>query len=133
MKILSCLGMFFTAFAFTLQADVLEVTEANYSSVIEQSTQPVVLDVYATWCPPCRKMAPLLEQVSERYSNVQFLKIDFDASPNVAKRYSVSQLPTLLFFVPGKEDPVFRSTGLPSEKALSEKIEKLTKTASNSY
>lgn len=126
MKIRSLLATLSAALALTLHADVLDVTESNFSEMVEQSTQPVVLDIYATWCPPCRRMAPILEQASLRFPNIRFVKVDFDANPDIAQRYGVKQLPTILFIAPGKADPVIRSTGLLSDKALDEKIAQLS-------
>lgn len=113
--------------SFSLFAEVLEVTENNYSSVVEQSQKPVIVDIYAPWCPPCRKMAPIFEEASVRYPDIRFAKIDSDAQPGLSERFNVKRLPTILFFLPGHSEPSMRFTGFLSEQALDDKISKLQK------
>lgn len=112
-----------------LSADVVNVTKENYSSVVEQSNKPVIADVYASWCPPCRNMAPLFDAASERYSDILFVKIDCDAEPELVNRFEVNRLPTLLFILPGQDKPSMRSTGSLTEKTLNEKISQFQKMA----
>lgn len=62
----------------------------------------VVVDFFATWCGPCKMIAPLLEKFSVEYPTAKFLKVDVDELGSVAKEYEVSAMPTLLFFKDGK-------------------------------
>lgn len=57
-----------------------------------------IVDFYATWCGPCKAVAPLLEQFAAKYQNVQFLKVDVDESPDIAQEYNVSAMPTFVLF-----------------------------------
>lgn len=61
-----------------------------------------VVDFYATWCGPCKMIAPLLEKFSTEYSNVNFIKVDVDESGDIAQQYEVSSMPTLIFFKNGE-------------------------------
>ena len=61
-----------------------------------------VVDFYATWCGPCKMIAPLLDKFSTEYSNVNFVKVDVDELGDVAQQYEVSSMPTLIFFKNGE-------------------------------
>lgn len=63
----------------------------------------VVVDFFATWCGPCKMIAPMLEKFSEQYSDATFIKVDVDAVPALAQQYEVSAMPTIAFFKNGKE------------------------------
>ncbi len=115
--------------SLSLFADVYDVTLGNYSAVVEQSSKPVIIDFYAPWCPHCQQMAPLMEEASTRYPNIRFAKINCDNQAELAERFSVDRLPTLLFILPGKNETVFRSIGTLSETGLNEKIKQFLKIA----
>ncbi|KAI3406980.1 TRX1 [Candida oxycetoniae] len=63
----------------------------------------VVVDFFATWCGPCKMIAPLLDKFSNEYSNVKFLKVDVDELNEIAEQYEVSSMPTLIFFKNGQQ------------------------------
>lgn len=63
----------------------------------------IVVDVYTTWCGPCKKIAPDIKKFSEKYSNVKFLKLDAEKYSDLADKYKIETLPTFLFFKSGKE------------------------------
>ncbi|KAI5961874.1 TRX1 [Candida pseudojiufengensis] len=63
----------------------------------------VVVDFFAEWCGPCKMIAPLLEKFSKEYSNVKFLKVDVDNSSDIAQKYEISSMPTLIFFKNGEQ------------------------------
>ena len=65
-------------------------------------SQLVVLDFSATWCGPCKMIAPLFAELSEQYTNVVFLKIDVDDNPDTAAKYNVSAMPTFVFVKQGQ-------------------------------
>ena len=67
----------------------------------------VVVDFYATWCGPCRMIAPKLEEMAKQNSNVVFLKVDVDEAEDVSEKYSISAMPTFLFFKNGEKVSVF--------------------------
>jgi thioredoxin 1 len=82
---------------------VTELTASNFDGTVLESSQPVVVDFYATWCGPCRQMSPLLERLSAEYAGrVRVVKVNADSSMDLAAKYNVSGLPTLLFFKNGQ-------------------------------
>lgn len=77
------------------------LTELGFEEIIKAEGLTVV-DFSATWCMPCRMLAPILEQVADRKENVSFYNIDIDDSEEIAKRYRIFSVPTLLAFKEGK-------------------------------
>jgi thioredoxin len=74
------------------------------SSLIDQSPQPVVVDLWAPWCGPCRQVKPILEELGTQYEGrVHFLEVNADDEPEFARAHSVHNIPTLLVFKEGKE------------------------------
>ena len=79
------------------------VTDADFESVVEQNAGLTVVDFWATWCAPCRMIAPVLEQLAEEYSGkARVAKLDVDTNVRTASRFQVRSIPTLLFFKNGK-------------------------------
>ncbi len=79
------------------------VTDASFASEIEEHDGLAVVDFWATWCGPCRMIAPILEQLAEEYSGrAKIAKLDVDANQETATRFNVRSIPTLLFFKGGK-------------------------------
>ena len=83
------------------EPETLEDVEALLVQAGSQS-QLVVLDFSATWCGPCKMIAPLFAELSEQYTNVVFLKIDVDDNPDTAAKYNVSAMPTFVFVKQGQ-------------------------------
>jgi len=82
---------------------IFEVTDANFDADVLKSDQPVLVDFWATWCGPCRMIAPILEQLSSEYEGkVKVTKLDVDANIKTGSRFNVRSIPTLLFFKDGK-------------------------------
>jgi len=81
----------------------IHLTDNNFKSEVLQSDLPVVVDIYATWCGPCKMVAPILEELSKEYAGrVKIGKLDVDESPQVPGRYGVMSVPTLMFFKKGE-------------------------------
>jgi thioredoxin 1 len=81
----------------------IAVTDADFASAVEQKQGLTVVDFWATWCGPCRMIAPILEQLVDEYAGkAHIAKLDVDANPQAAARYGVRSIPTLLFFKDGK-------------------------------
>lgn len=79
------------------------VTSADFQSKVLESDVPVLVDFFATWCGPCRMLAPVLEEVAtEVAGKVKVVKLDIDQSPDIAQRYGVMSVPTLIVFENGQ-------------------------------
>ena len=102
---------------------VLEINASNFDTEVTSQAGITVVDFFANWCGPCRKLAPLLEEVeSELSSKVKFAKINTDENIEMAKKYQVSGLPTLMVFKNG--EPVERLVGLMPKSSIITNIEK---------
>ena len=83
-------------------AKPIEVTDSTFQAQVMESALPVVVDFWATWCPPCRMIAPLLEQIAAEYEGRALVcKVDVDNNQALAQRFSVRSIPTLLFIKGG--------------------------------
>ncbi|MCC6492442.1 MAG: thioredoxin [Pirellulales bacterium] len=79
------------------------VTDASFAAEVEQSPLPVVLDVWAAWCGPCRMLAPIVDELaSDLAGRVKFAKLNLDENRRTADRFQVSSIPTLLVFSGGE-------------------------------
>jgi thioredoxin 2 len=104
--------------ALALSAHPVTVTDANFASEVGQSPLPVLLDMWAAWCGPCRMIAPVIEQLAaELAGSVRVGKLNVDENPQVAARFNVRSIPTLLVLKNGRE--VDRLVGaLPKQEIL---------------
>jgi thioredoxin 1 len=83
---------------------VLTVTEATFDAAVLQARLPVLVDFWAEWCPPCRWLEPVLEELAaEEAGRLLVAKVDADANPGLVRRYGTLALPSLLVFVDGVE------------------------------
>lgn len=78
-----------------------ELKEKDFDSTIS-SKKPVIVDFFATWCMPCRMLRPILEKVEENVNDVEFFSLDIDQNEEVAKRYRVFSVPTVICFIDSK-------------------------------
>ncbi|OGL41593.1 MAG: thioredoxin [Candidatus Schekmanbacteria bacterium RIFCSPHIGHO2_02_FULL_38_11] len=80
----------------------IEITEKNFEQEVLKSDIPVLVDFWATWCGPCRMVAPVVEEISEEYSGkVKVGKLNIDDNPSIASKYKVMSIPTLMLFKGG--------------------------------
>lgn len=97
------------------------VTTDSFTSVVLESTLPVVVDFWAVWCSPCQMITPSLEALAVEYQDkVTIVKVDIDQERDVAENYGVQSIPTLLFFRNGK--PVDQIVGAVPKKIIEQKI-----------
>lgn len=100
------------------------VGAANFDQEVLKSGIPVVVDVYASWCGPCRQMMPLFEELAKELAGIyNLVKLNIDEERDLAIQYNVSSIPTLLFFKDGKM--VAKETGYMGKDVLKGKIENL--------
>ncbi len=81
---------------------VIKLTTANFEKEALQSAKPVLVDFYADWCGPCRMVSPLVDELSEESDAFKVGKVNVDESPELAARYGVMSIPTLLVLKDGK-------------------------------
>jgi thioredoxin 1 len=88
----------------------LELNQSNFDKTINESPLPVLVDFYATWCMPCKMMAPVVADLARKYSGKILVgKVDVDRNPKLAVRYQIMSVPTFMVFKNGK--PVDRILG----------------------
>ena len=102
---------------------VWEVSDATFEREALESGQTVVVDFGAPWCPPCRAMEPVFEELAGRFEgSVRFLKMNIDENPATAQRYGIRSIPTFLFFDGGRE--VERVVGATGKEAFARLVNK---------
>ena len=81
---------------------VAEVTDSSFESDVLRSEKPVIVDFWAPWCAPCRRISPILEEMSEERQDVQFVKVNVDDNPQSAMSYNIASIPTIARFEGGQ-------------------------------
>jgi thioredoxin 1 len=98
-------------------ANTVEVTDASFESAVLNSDKTVVVDFWATWCGPCKMIAPVLDEIAgENKEKLTVAKLDIDANPATARDYQVMSIPTMIVFKGGK--PVKQIVGAKPKAAL---------------
>ena len=101
---------------------VTDITDGEFEKEVLQSSQPVMLDLWAPWCGPCRMIGPIVDNLSEKYDGkVRVLRLNIDENPLTAAKYHVMSIPTLLFFKDG--EAVDTVVGAVPEKMITPKME----------
>lgn len=103
--------------------NVIELNDVNFDSEVKRSTQPVLVDFYATWCGPCRKQIPIMDEVAKEFSGkARIAKMNVDDGKIKAAEFGISSIPALLVFQDGKV--VEQLVGLHSQGQLSSILSK---------
>lgn len=102
---------------------VTESSEATFKSDVLAAKQPVLVDFYATWCGPCKKMAPVVESVSKSYGGkIAVVKVNVDKNPRLSAEYGIQSIPAIKLFKNGKV--VDGTVGVTSVAELRDKIDR---------
>ena len=99
-----------------------ELNDKTFDEAISASDLAVI-DFYATWCGPCKMLAPILSEVEKETSGVAFFRVDVDQAPDVSRRFGIMSIPTLVFLKNGEE--AFRTVGVQRKPELLAKINEL--------
>jgi thioredoxin 2 len=101
---------------------IVDADDGNFADVVDNAGIPVLVDLWAPWCGPCRMVSPVLEQLARRYAGrVKLAKVNVDESPEVARRFSVQAVPTLL--VTDRGQVLARQAGAAPEPTLRQWLE----------
>ncbi|PIF06345.1 MAG: thioredoxin [Draconibacterium sp.] len=102
----------------------IEITDANFEELVVNAEKPVMIDFWAVWCGPCRMIAPIVEEMSEEYKDKAVIgKVDVDSNPNVAMKYGIRNIPTVLFVKGG--EVVDKQVGAAPKQAFVKKLDAL--------
>ncbi|AKN32923.1 thiol-disulfide isomerase [Clostridium carboxidivorans P7] len=102
---------------------VQEIKDMDFSKAVQESSKPVVIDFWASWCGPCKMLAPVIDEISEELNDkVEFLKLNVDENPVTSNQYRVASIPTVMIFKDGKV--VDTLVGFRPKEAIKSVIEK---------
>lgn len=99
---------------------VTDLTTETFDEVISGSEGPVLVDFWAEWCGPCKAIAPVLEEIASEQESLQITKLNVDDAADVARRFDVMSIPTMIVFKDG--EPAKRMVGAKGKAALMEEL-----------
>lgn len=106
-----------------MSGNLKEFTEQNFNDEVLKNTQPVIVDCWAEWCGPCKMLTPIFDELAGEYKGkIVMGKLDIDSNPNLASKYGVNSIPTLLFFKNGQI--IDQHVGLLAKNLLKTKIDR---------
>lgn len=100
--------------------DIIKITKENFEEEVLNSEKPVLVDFWASWCGPCMMQGPVLDEMAGEYDNIKIGKINIDDQQELAIRFGVMSIPTLMYFKGGER--VETLVGLRSKEQLAESL-----------
>ncbi len=100
------------------KSDVLNIESSNFETEVIKSEKKVLIDFYADWCGPCQKLSPIVDKFAKEHNEIKVVRIDIDAQEELADRYNIRSIPTLVVIENGEE--INRVIGLVSEEKIIE-------------
>ena len=94
----------------------ITLTESNFESEVLKSDKPVLVDFWASWCGPCKMLAPTIEQIAHENDSIKVGKVNVDDEPDLAQKYGIVSIPTVILFKNG--EAVKTSTGFVPKETL---------------
>jgi thioredoxin 1 len=102
----------------------IEINETNFNAEVLRSEQPVLVDFWASWCGPCKMIAPVLEEIAvETAGRIKVAKVDVDANPTLAAQYGIQSIPTLLLIQNGEVRD--KMVGAAAKRAIVARLERV--------
>ena len=102
----------------------MNVTEQNFDEIIQKSKGPVLIDFWAEWCGPCKMLTPVIEELAVEYGEtVKIAKVNVDQQPNLAARYGIRSIPTIIIFRGG--EIAEQMVGMQAKETLKAKLDSL--------
>ena len=107
-----------------MMSEEMQLSEENFDNEVLNSTIPVLIDFWAEWCVPCKRLTPIIEELSIEYSGrVKVVKLNVDSASDIAARYGISGIPALYLFNNG--EVVDNSVGVQSKDKIKEMMDKI--------
>lgn len=98
-------------------SNLTKVTAATFSAEVLESTLPVLVDFYTDWCPPCKRLAPILDELSKEFDGkIKFVKVNTDDDQDLAIKYNIESIPTISLIRNGQV--ISQEAGLPTKSVL---------------
>ena len=110
--------------ALPTSSEPVVVTDATFAAEVEQSPLPVLIDLWAPWCGPCRTLAPVIDELAaELAGRIRVVKLNVDENPRTAARFNVRSIPTLLALKAGRE--IDRIVGVQPKSEIARRLERV--------